>query len=74
MGVPTHKQRFVRSKCDRCGKSTPAKIMGEWDLFTLPHEWGAPCADQGNFCQPCIGKYSPENWQQWLIKRDKLED
>jgi hypothetical protein len=66
MPVPTRKERFVGSKCDRCGRATPAKQNGIGDLFTLPDEWGEPFFCQGDFCQRCIDKYPPEDWAVWL--------
>lgn len=59
-------ERFVLSKCDRCGKTTKAKQNGIGDLFVLPHEWGPPVADQGDFCQQCIERYDRENWMTWI--------
>lgn len=58
--------RFTLSKCDRCGKSTKAMQNGVADLYVLPHEWGAPLADQGNFCQRCIGRDPREGWLIWF--------
>ena len=63
------KDRFIRSKCDRCGKATPARQNGEGDLFTLPHEWPSPLSDLGDFCQPCIGRHSAVNWLAWVAAR-----
>lgn len=71
MPVPTRKERFIYSKCDRCGKATPTVQNGEHDLFTLPEDWGELCAGEGSFCQRCIDRYDPDNWRQWLIRRDK---
>lgn len=61
----SRKQRFIRSKCDRCGKATPAKD-GEWDLYVLPNKWGEPLADQGCFCNKCCEKFDKENWLEWF--------
>lgn len=63
------RERFIRAKCDRCGKVTGSKFHGEGDLFVLPEEWGEGLADQGAFCESCIERYSPDNWREWLSKR-----
>lgn len=58
---------FAASKCDRCGRTTPAKQNGVGDLFTLPEDWGKPFMDEGSFCQRCIDRYStPDDWIDWL--------
>src|SRR6185503_2253818 len=60
------RERFIESKCDRCGKATPARQNDIGDLYVLPHEWPAPLADQGGFCQRCIERYNIENWLAWF--------
>lgn len=60
------KERFMLSKCDRCGKATKAKQNGVGDLYVLEHEYGPPLADQGDFCLKCIEKYDKENWLNWF--------
>lgn len=62
----SRKERFVRSKCDRCGKATPAEQNGIGDLYTLPDDWGEPFFCVGDFCQRCIDKYPPDDWAIWL--------
>ena len=60
------RERFIKSKCDRCGKATAAKQNGTGDLFVLPHEWPAPLGDLGAFCQKCIEKFDQANWRNWF--------
>jgi len=62
----TREERFIQSKCDRCGKSTKARQTGIGDLYTLPHEWPAPLSDTGDFCEPCIERYDEADWLAWL--------
>lgn len=59
-------ERFARSKCDRCGKTTKAKQNGIGDLYRIPHEYGQPIADEGDFCDPCCVRYDRENWLEWF--------
>lgn len=61
-------ERFIRSKCDRCGKSTKAHQNNESDLYRLPHEWPAPLSDEGDFCEPCIDRYDEANWLAWFAE------
>lgn len=65
-GRPRKEERFVASKCDRCGKATPARQNGIGDIFTLPEGFGAPLTDQGDFCAACCAKYDRENWIEWF--------
>jgi hypothetical protein len=67
------RERFIQSKCDRCGKATAAKQNGIGDLFTLPHEWGDPLSDAGDFCEPCIDRYDEADWLAWF-KEHRPED
>lgn len=60
--------RFTLSKCDRCGKATRATQNGIGDLFRLPHEWGAPLADEGDFCERCITRFDQNNWLAWMAE------
>lgn len=62
------RDRFAASKCERCGKTTPARQNGIGDLYVLPHEWGAPIADQGAFCEPCIARHDRADWLAWFAK------
>lgn len=66
--MKNRRDRFIESKCDRCGKSTPAKQNGIGDLYVLPHEWGPPLADEGAFCLDCIERYDQANWLIWWYK------
>lgn len=69
MGVPTKQERFLWSKCDRCGKTTKAMQNGIGDLFTLdPEIFGPPMGDQGAFCERCCTKYDKANWEAWFRK------
>jgi hypothetical protein len=63
------RERFTRSKCDRCGKATSGNIHEEGDLFTLPHEWQKPLSDQGDFCGKCVERYDEANWLVWFRER-----
>jgi hypothetical protein len=47
--------------------------MGDYDLFTLPEEWGPPLSGQGSFCQACISRYSMANWRAWIERRSRLD-
>lgn len=60
------RERFIQSKCDRCGKTTPAKQNGIGDLFTLPHEYADPLSDSGDFCAACIKRYDEADWMAWF--------
>lgn len=60
------KQRFIRSKCDRCGKATKAKQNNESDLYVLDHEYAPPLADSGDFCAACCLKYDEADWLEWF--------
>lgn len=66
MSIPTQQEYFAKSKCDRCGKAQSRRNQEIGDLFTLPHEWGEPYADQGSFCQSCLDRYNPDEWAAWL--------
>lgn len=68
MGRLSRKERFIRSKCDRCGKSTSAKQNDTGDLYVLDESLGPGVADQGDFCYSCATKYSREDWLAWLKK------
>ena len=46
-------------RCERCGKFVK-------ELFNLPHEWGYPLADQGEFCGVCCLKHDATEWCKWL--------
>lgn len=59
-------ERFVASKCDRCGKATPARQNGIGDLFVLDHEYQFPLADQGAFCASCCKSYDEADWLEWF--------
>lgn len=61
-------QRFIRSRCDRCGKATKALQNNESDLYTLPHEWPEPLSDVGDFCERCIAAYNAANWLEWFAR------
>lgn len=67
-------ERFIQSKCDRCGKATPAKQNGIGDLYVLPEEFGEPLADQGCFCLTCVEKFDKENWLGWFKQTGRLEE
>lgn len=60
--------RFIWSKCDRCGKSTVAAHNGIGELFVLDQELGKPLSDQGSFCRLCSTKYDRDNWVAWFKK------
>ena len=60
------RNRFIASRCDRCGKATPAKQNGIGDLFTLPESFGAPLVDQGDFCAACCARYDADDWRAWM--------
>lgn len=59
-------ERFVRSKCDRCGRATPARQNDIGDLFTLPESFGPQLRDEGSFCQACIDRYDFADWCHWM--------
>lgn len=67
------RERFIQSKCDRCGKTTPAKQNGIGDLFTLPHEYADPLSDSGDFCEKCIERYDEDDWMAWF-REQRPED
>lgn len=67
-------ERFIKSKCDRCGKATPAKQNGIGDLYVLSKEFGEPLADQGSFCLACVQSFSKENWLDWFKRTGRLEE
>ncbi len=73
MALLTKRERFVKSKCDRCGKATLAKQNGIGDLYVLPQEYGEPLADQGSFCMTCLVSYSKENWLWWFKQTSRIE-
>lgn len=52
-----------RRRCDRCGRFAP--MTNDDGLYTLPHEWGEPLADQGAFCERCISRFDQANWLVW---------
>jgi len=61
----TSQERFILSKCDRCGKATTKKNHNDAEgLYVLPHEWGEPLADRGAFCEACCA-LPKENWIAW---------
>lgn len=64
----TRRERFALSKCDRCGKATPARQNGISDLYVLDEQYGEGVADQGSFCLRCATRYSRENWLAWLAE------
>ena len=64
---------FTQSKCDRCGKTTPAKQNGIGDLYALPHEYVEPLSDSGDFCAACCGRYDEADWLVWF-KTHRPED
>ena len=68
------RERFMASKCDRCGRITPARQNGTGDLFTLPESFGPDLRDEGSFCQRCIDRYDAENWRSWIAQRNAAQD
>lgn len=68
MGHISRTERFIDSKCDRCGRATPAKQNGIGELFALPMEWGSPIAEEGSFCMRCVTIYDQDNWLAWMKK------
>ena len=73
--APTRRERFIRSKCDRCGKTTPARQNGIGDLFVLGDEAHEEIQGEGNFCLSCINQYSPIQWLVWIdIRRNPQGD
>ena len=53
-GMTTNRrERFIDSKCDRCGRTTPANQNGIGDLFTLPEEW-PELYDGGSFASAAL--------------------
>lgn len=64
MAKLTQAERFIQSKCDRCGKATKARQNDIGDLYVLP--WEGPLHDLGDFCEPCIERYDEANWLVWF--------
>ena len=63
----SRRERFTQSKCDRCGKATPAEQNGIGDLYVLPDDF-EELRDAGDFCQRCIGCYDLANWRTWFAE------
>ena len=64
---PGRRERFVQAKCDRCGRTTPARQNGIGDLYVLPEDLGDKrLMDQGDFCQACISRYDLADWLAWF--------
>ena len=66
-------QRFIQSKCDRCGKATPARQNGISDLVVLPSEW-LGIGDIGAFCEACVATYDEANWREWLTTTQRPDE
>jgi hypothetical protein len=72
MARPTKAERFILSKCDRCGKATAPNQNGLGDLYVLPEEYGEPLADEGSFCLTCLVSFGKENWLEWFKRTGRL--
>lgn len=70
MAKLTPQQRFVQSRCDRCGRGTSARQNNTGDLYVLPETF-EELADEGDFCQKCIDRYDLENWRRWFKAREQ---
>ena len=67
------RERFVLSKCDRCGKATNKQNHGDANgLYVLPPEWGEPLAEMGAFCAACC-ELPKENWLAWYAAQQGVQ-